>query len=338
MEKKGSLARKILGIIGIVLFFLSFIPYTYLIAVATEGVSAGLLGGPQIYGWEAVCNILLWGTIIPVYPVCFIYEVVFAIVYIRKKGMALKIIALAVTASVVIGIIIPCVVFEYKKSRLIADYESEIKTYLDDKYGTGFSNDISVSVLEYDRPLFGISAPALPDGCTFEYSPANEYFDGHDSLVNEFIAHNAGFTEAFNDYIEERYSLQDNMEIDAHIDSFDLSDFNDGDDYTSLFDTVEYRVSSITVTCDEIDDDSLMELLNQIDADYIPAFNGHMFDYLMVYVFGDNTREYYVQITPRSPQNGQPDVANIEMYTDSTVYSELDGTQVFLNATVIEIA
>ena len=303
----------------------------------SDGMSSGLMGGPYIYGWEAVLNALLWGTIIPVYPVCLIYEVIFTLTYIRKRGRALKIIAVVAAASVLLGIIVPCVTFEFKKRELIADSEPLIREYLDGKYGSGFSDNISISISEYDDQRFDISTPVLPDGATFELKLADEYFDDYDDLVNAFISRNAGFSDDFNDYLEERYSLPDNMEIDARIDSLDLSDFVYGDDYTDLFDTAEYRIASIKVTCDSIDDDSLMELLNQIDADYIPAFDGHMFDYLMVYVYTENTREYLVQITPRSPSDGQPDVANIEMYTDSTVYSELNGTQVFLNATVIEI-
>ena len=53
-------AKKVFGIIGVVLFFLSYIPFVPLIEVGIHGVQSGLFGGPYIYGFDAIANIFLW--------------------------------------------------------------------------------------------------------------------------------------------------------------------------------------------------------------------------------------------------------------------------------------
>ena len=61
----------ILGIIGTILFFASFLPYLALVVAAVEGCKEGLFGGRYIYGAQAVKTVLIWMSIIPVFPVCF---------------------------------------------------------------------------------------------------------------------------------------------------------------------------------------------------------------------------------------------------------------------------
>ena len=338
MEGKKSTLKTVLGVIGTVFFFLTFIVYVVLIMAECLGITKEILGSTYVYGFDALKVIVFWITVIPVLPVCIIYEIIFALTYIRKRGKGLKIASIAVTAVMIIGLVIPGIVHEINKRKLISDCEDDISDYLDDKYGDGFSDDISISIKNFDEREFYISTPALPEGTTFELDFETEYAGTNDDLINIFANANSGFIEDFDDYLDHAYSLPDNMDIDARVLSIDLSGFRDGDDYSVLFDSNGYKIRSITVTCDDLDDDSLVDLLNLIDADYIPVFGDNMWEYIMVYVYEGDEPAYSVQITPRNLDGGEPDVANISVYSGAPVTSELDGTQIFLNANVIAIA
>ena len=80
---------RVLGIVGISLFFLSFLSYFLLMHAGFQGTQNGLSGGPVVYGWEAIKTVFISYCTVPLYPVCMLYELLFAVLYIRKQGKTL---------------------------------------------------------------------------------------------------------------------------------------------------------------------------------------------------------------------------------------------------------
>ena len=80
-EDKKSAAKVVWGFIGCFFFFASFLVWIFVGCFGFAGTHEGLLGGSMIYGLDAELNIALWLCVIPVIPVCFLYELIFGIAY-----------------------------------------------------------------------------------------------------------------------------------------------------------------------------------------------------------------------------------------------------------------
>ena len=90
-EDKKSAAKVVWGFIGCFFFFASFLVWIFVGCFGFAGTHEGLLGGPMIYGLDAELYVALWLCVIPVIPVCFLYELIFGIAYIaRSKDKKLK--------------------------------------------------------------------------------------------------------------------------------------------------------------------------------------------------------------------------------------------------------
>ncbi|MBQ5769369.1 MAG: hypothetical protein IIV94_10895, partial [Clostridiales bacterium] len=130
MEKK-NIAKKIFGAIGTFFFFASYHPYLYIILSSVGGVQSGLFGGHYIYGFDAMFNLLQWFIVIPIVPVCFIYQMVFGLIYIRKRKI-LSIITLILVAGIIAGILLVGIPVELKKKQQFKDDLPVITEYLEE--------------------------------------------------------------------------------------------------------------------------------------------------------------------------------------------------------------
>ena len=79
------------GMIGSVLFFLSFLPYVHMIYIGLTGVVFGMQGFVLCYGYMGMFADAIFLTFFLVLPVCLLYQIVFAVKYIRHHGKLLKV-------------------------------------------------------------------------------------------------------------------------------------------------------------------------------------------------------------------------------------------------------
>ena len=83
-EKKDKKNKKI--DIPRIILYLSFIPYIYLIFIAVFGIKTGFfLSTTRSYGLDAIFMVLLYGTMIPIYPVIVLYQLIYFIIAKKKK-------------------------------------------------------------------------------------------------------------------------------------------------------------------------------------------------------------------------------------------------------------
>ena len=78
------------GIIGTVIFFLSFLPYVHLIYIGLTGVVFGMQGFVLCYGYMGMFADAIFLTFFLILPICIIYQIVFGVKYIRHHGELLK--------------------------------------------------------------------------------------------------------------------------------------------------------------------------------------------------------------------------------------------------------
>lgn len=262
MEQKST-TKKVFGVIGAIIFFASYIPYISIISAGIEGVQRGLIGGPYVFGFEAMQNQLLWGCVIPVFPACFIYQMVFGIAYVRKRRI-LSVATLVIVAAIIISALSVGFSFENKKSKIIKEDSDTIRTYLAEKYGIDPDSVTNIRVDVYDDRSYKATCDVLPKDAEFIVYTQLELGD---SLKDTFLFYNDGFMDEFNAYLDEKYDFPDNMHCQANVLSIDFGDYKNGDDFAVLFDRIEYEIRGIEVELPEVNDDILNDVLQDIWAD-----------------------------------------------------------------------
>jgi len=282
--RQRSRAIKVLGVVGAVFFFLSYIPFLILVLYAQDGAHTGLWGGRTVYGWEAVTTMFPWFCIIPIFPVCIIFQIVFGIFYIRRKNKGLKIASAVMAAATIVAIAIPCIAYIPKEKARIEELEPEVRSYLAQRYGEELSKDAKLSLYEYDTGTFQANSKVLPGNIRFELDHAPDGY--YDDLINAFSGQNPKYDEGFRNYLDDLYDLPENMHSQPHIEKIDFTGYKNGDDTAKLYPKTDYQVAGVMVRLDHehIVQDELIRLAMEAVNDITPKFEGHKLGHFMVYV------------------------------------------------------
>lgn len=317
MEEKKSTVKKALGIIGTVLFFLSYLPFVSLIDSGVNGTLSGFFGGEVLYGFAAMWNVALWLCVIPVIPVCIIYQIVFGIVYIRKHK-TLKLVTVGVVAA--LAVIIVCVgllASDVDKKRVEAA-RPLIEQYLTDKYGNGFvTEDTRIRLFNPDEDGYMVTTDVLPEGIEFPLYLRDE----HDDLINSFLGRNEGFQDDFEEYINEQNDIPDNMTLLVNINAINFRSYQYGDDYTVLFHRVDYTVTGLIVDLDSATDEDVEELIYEVWEEQFPKLDQNVYEYVSMHVRVDGEFVYDVVYYIDS------ETASVTLYRPTNIVSELEGAE-----------
>lgn len=324
-QNTGKL-KKVFGIIGVVLFFLSYLPFVPLIEVGIHGVQSGLFGGPYIYGFDAIANYFLWLCVVPIYPICILYQLIFGIAYIRKHKV-LKIVTIAVVASLVTAILAAGIYYEVKKKELIDADRELIIEYLSDKYGEEVTSDITVTLTNYDDRQYRVTSPVLPDdGYFYVYTSTADGF--YDDLFETYMRWDETFEEDFEAYINEQYDMPDNMSLECVPGSVYFGDFTYGDEHSELFESVDYTVHGVCVEEGDLTDDEVVDIINAVWEEQYPQFQDVMtLDYYMLYIKENGEYAFSIVVSP------EPRIASVSIYTGRgyQVLTQLNGARIELS-------
>lgn len=323
-QNKGK-AKKVFGIIGTVFFFLSYLPFVPLIEVGIHGTQSGLFGGPYIYGFDAIANYFFWLCVVPIYPICILYQLIFGIAYIRKRKV-LKIVTIAVVASLVTAILAAGIYYEVKKKELIDADRELIIEYLSDKYGEEVTSDITVTLTNYDDRQYRVTSPVLPDdGYFYVYTSTADGF--YDDLFETYMRWDETFEEDFEDYINEQYDMPENMSLECVPSSVYFGDFTYGDEHSELFESVEYTVLGVCVEEGDLTDDEVVDIINAVWEEQYPQFQDVMtLDYYMLYIKENGEYAFSIVVSP------EPRIASVSIYTGRgyQVLTQLNGQTIEL--------
>lgn len=315
-DSENRTVLKVLGIIGTVFFFLSYIPFFILPLISLDGVSEGMFGARTIYGWEAVSNYFMWMCIIPIYPILIIYQIVWGIVYIRRKKKALKISTIALVAVILISTAATCIIFRFREKARYEELIPEVRTYIKDKYGSDLADSSELTLYDYDAGAFKGSSPLFPSNIKFEIDHAPDGY--YDDVINVFLGQNDKYEKDFRKYLDKIHDMEGEIHVQPHIASINFDGYHKGDDYSVLFPKTEYSIAGLQIELphDEIRQDRLIELTKKAIDEYIPKLGDHTLKFIMIYVRdddsgstvatiqidfpGENTKDYTViQIEPR---------------------------------------
>ena len=320
--EKNSVVKKIFGIIGAILFFASYLPYFMVIYYGITGTSRGLFGGPYIYGFESMFNILTWYCVIPIIPVCFIYQVIFGIVYIRKHK-ALTISTLLLVTAIITAFISVGLVFETSQRKQLREDSDEIRYYLEERYGSDMVSGINITFLSAEDRIYYVTTPILPEGAKFAFYIKEDH---RDDLADVFETYNKDYHKDFISYLNQKFDLPDNMTFKAVVEFIDFGDYEDGDDYSVLFSKTQYRLIGIEADTDTLNDDVALDLLNSVWQQYSDVFESE--DFFTLYITFNG--QYVYNITISYSEDKTSAKAFISTYSDYDGYSDLRGMEINL--------
>ena len=301
------------GIIGTVIFFLSFLPYIFLIYSAIFGIGTGFFGFygfyGTLYGLKAVIYSGTMLILIPVLPVCFLYQVLFGVIYLRVRPKKIRIPAAICACVFAALIVIPCLVYKGREIVYSKEEDPEVRRFLEDKYGEQFAAEARIVLFSMENGEYRVYTPVLPDGEYFvvDRDVNTNEFNDHNDLIHEFACSNIGFTDDLDTYLDEKYGLPGNAHIHAECMSIDFGDFRNGDDHSGLLTNADYWISSIRLEPSIIDQESLKDITLDIWETYVPEFGDHMGEYITVYIYDGEEIIADIQIMQASfVDNGVP--------------------------------
>lgn len=277
-----------------------------------------------MHGFDAMINIFLWFCIIPIVPVCLIYQLIFGIAYIRKRRK-LSIVTLVLVALIVAGILAAGLPDVIKNDLRTKTDKPVITEYLEEKYGQDLASNISLKVYDYESHGYKITSPVLSEGLCFYTYVGNGYYD---NLINTFTRENADYQESFDDYINSKYNMPENIRFQTHIESIDFGDYENGDDTSVLFERTNYSITAIAYETDEISDDIAIGIFKDAWNNYFSQINiPSDTDHLAVYITRDGKNTFKAAIMPDKDHPA----AYITAYSDYSVSSDLNGQRISLN-------
>ena len=213
------------------IFKISLIPYAlliiYAICCAIFGyASAGFLETYTAYGLDAIFQVLLWEgirfTIIPIFPICLIYQVIYLFIYLvvkrdRKLAKKFSIFLLVIAAIVIVSVS----TVEIRRRELIVTGTEMVNSYLIEKFGEEKFNNMQIVSARLGRgDIFGNRLPEL--SCIISTSLMENDFEVTLSLENGTLSDTFSSvvieTNQFEEKLAERFinslpQLPSNVEI-----------------------------------------------------------------------------------------------------------------------------
>ena len=321
------------GILGAILYYLSFLPYLYCVFAAVMGIDVffGFMDySGTLYGLKAVIYSGMMLTVIPILPVCLLYQILFGTICLRVRPKSVRRPAAIYACIFAALIVIPCLIYWGREKIYVASNKPEVRAFLEDKYGEQFTGHCRIVLESMEDEEFKVYSPVLPDDVPFIVSrDRNTHeFDDHNDLMRGFAYYNEGFTEALNDYLDEIYGLPDNAHISVECSSVDFRDYSG--DYTDLLRNAEYTIYSIDIEPETIDQESLEELTYEIWERYVPRFGRSVDECLTVYIYDGDTRVAEIQVLQASyADNGIP-VGYIDAYENIDTPYEIEDELFYL--------
>lgn len=304
------------GIAGLAIFYLSYVPYLMLAwgaAFGTDTFFGGDLFRGYVYGFEAVGYIgLFYSTLLPVLPVCLLYQVLFGLLYIRRLPRDIKRPAGIYADVFALLILVPCLVYSGRELVYYSKNVHFIREMLSEKYGEEVAADCKIRLDDMEDEEFNVYSPILLKDRSFTVSRNREGdFDDHGYLILEFENENEGFREDLNSYLDETFDMPDNMHLEAYCSELDFGSYKYGDDYASLIPDAGYSVFKMYIELEDADQETLEKLLVSIWEEQCPKFSDLLDSSLVIIVSVKGQPVANMQITLPIPENHNLPVGSV---------------------------
>lgn len=276
-------------------FSLSFIPYLFILWSGIFGID---FWGDK-YGFPAMIIVAGLLSLVPVYPVLLVFQIMFYIFSVRsgkfgekqKRGTG-RIVLVLICATLVIGI--GASILQYDANSYQRNYKDDaerqkdkeiIGQYLAEEYGE-YAEDMKIveSDYDYDSDSYIIKTSLLEKGSFFVSIEDGVVYDGlYDNgrygFKYEFKEKNS-LDDVLGDYLLDTYLNIDNCDMNPHLYDYDFRKFLDGD-IKGFVESCEFAVLFVYVYEDKYDREKLVEVAKELCdgfcsdlprySDYVPT-------------------------------------------------------------------
>lgn len=239
-----------------VLFILCFIPYVYLACVSIFGANTGFFESSWEYGWETVIFAAVVLCMIPVIPICLIYQAVYAVFVLRGASKKRKKIAAILFVTLLVLIAVPASLHELsaklKTERFRKKNYPKVEAYMRTRLSPELAEGAKLyRTLRDDRSL-QIYVP-----CEFVNSQSGKkemlityHIDENGAVTDNMPiyfgdANNKPFYNELCAYIASEHNLPDHWSVGAELLDLSLLDYHPGDSAEKVFSTCQYKLRGI---------------------------------------------------------------------------------------------
>ena len=259
-----------------VLYIISFVPYLYLVWSVIFGID--FLG--MSFGFEAFVIALAIGSVIAVYPVVLIFQIVYTVrkhrSFSEKNKRLVKGIVIALAALIVIPSLLYLIV-EKREIRKTAEADRLIiEKYLKETYGERHFAEMEIGEKDYISVYYGVSTPLLKE------SSLSLELDGSHSRVirddfEESFIEEQRLEEKLGDRLAKEYGVPETVELDMKIHNInlDVKEYDEEFDTDSLLDDCEYEIKSIAIRTGSVEKNAVTKTISDFYMNYSELLEDH---------------------------------------------------------------
>ncbi len=263
-----------------ILYLVSFVPYLYLVWSVIFGIDFGFFYSSMYYGFEAFVIALALGSIIAVYPIVLIFQIVYTIKKHRSFSRKNKRLVKGIVISLAVLILVPSLLYWIAEKREIKKTAEAdrvvIEKYLRETYGERHFAEMRIGEKDYVSVYYGVSTPLLKESLL-----ALELDGSHSRVIKDdfeesFIAENR-LDEKLGNRLAKEYGLPEKVELNLKIHSInlDVKEYDEDFDVESLLDDCEYEIKSIVIRTGSVEKRAVTKTISDFYSNYSALLDNH---------------------------------------------------------------
>ncbi len=281
-KKKGKTEDVSEGKAGksFVLYLVSFVPYLYLVWSVIFGIDFGFFDSYMYYGFEAFVIAFGLGSIIPIYPVILIFQIIYTVKKRRSFSEKNKRLVKGIVISLAALILIPSLIYLVAEKREIKKTTEAdrviIEKYLKETYGERHFAEMEIGEKDYVSVYYGVSTPLLKESLL-----SLELDESHTRVIKddfkESLIAEKRLEEKLGDRLAKEYGLPEKVELDMKIHSInlDIKEYDGEFDVESLLDECEYEIKSIAIRTGSVEKRAVTKTLSDFYVNYSELLEDH---------------------------------------------------------------
>lgn len=250
------------------LYMVSFIPYLYLIYSCIFGIKFGFFFSTSTYyGFKAIILALLSGSIIPIYPIVGIFQIIFTIRKYKKFSNFQKRILKSMITILLLLLLIPSMLY-FVSAKVSANtiYNQDkvtIENYLKEEFGEDYYASMKIIKPYHTSSAYQVKTPLLND--SFEISLNEERTKIiSNSFYKDFVQeHN--LNAKLSNYLNQKYHFPEYLDINCSIYDFDIANYNNID---NLLINCSYEIHGFYVSREYYNKEEIIELIKNYFINY----------------------------------------------------------------------
>lgn len=253
------------------IFLFSFLPYLYIVYVSIFGVEyTWFFNIEQYYGYEAVVTTVLFGCVIPVYPVVLIFQCLYGFVNRKKLSAEKKRIVRRMILLLVIATLLGCV-GHFVKDKILIQYhynkdKAVIETYLKEYFGEKHFGEMQIRQPEQDSLCYRIETPLL--NYSFEvWLNEERTVVTSSSFHDDFIAE-TNLHQKVGDYVTEQWGLPEHIQVGVMVLTMDIKEYNADKSLDDFLKTCNYRLDGFNIDRDIYQQEEIVKIIKNILLQY----------------------------------------------------------------------